>query len=120
LDGLKNDIKLKRSNYSFTGDPNLLSSFTRSTLLGYLLYASPISAQEIVGLTSTTVGIPDYLKYFLSGAICCSFSHGIGVPFDVVKTKKQISKDMSKLGILEIFKKIIADDGVGMLFKGIL
>ena len=30
-------------------------------------------------------------RYFLAGGICASFSHGIAVPFDVVKTRLQTS-----------------------------
>lgn len=30
-------------------------------------------------------------RYFLAGGICCSFSHGVAVPFDVVKTRLQTS-----------------------------
>lgn len=32
-----------------------------------------------------------YYRYFLAGGICASFSHGIAVPFDVVKTRLQTS-----------------------------
>ena len=33
----------------------------------------------------------DIRRYFLAGGICCSFSHGVAVPFDVVKTRLQTS-----------------------------
>ena len=26
-------------------------------------------------------------RYFLAGGVACSFSHGVAVPFDVVKTR---------------------------------
>lgn len=32
-----------------------------------------------------------HYRYFLAGGICASFSHGIAVPFDVVKTRLQTS-----------------------------
>lgn len=57
-------------------------------------------------------------RYFLSGAICCSFSHGISVPFDVVKTRIQVSSSTEKKNFLAMTKEIVSVDGWSMLFRG--
>jgi solute carrier family 25 (mitochondrial phosphate transporter), member 3 len=61
---------------------------------------------------------PNWGKYFLAGGICCTISHTVSIPFDVVKTKKQASSDLSDLSVLAAFKKIIDDDGISVLSKG--
>lgn len=71
-----------------------------------------------LALSAATVNMKLVSKYFLAGGVSCSISHGLSVPFDVVKTRKQISKDMASLSIVDAFKKIVLDDGLFMLFKG--
>ena len=71
-----------------------------------------------ISIASLSSILQYYSKYFLAGGICASFSHGISVPLDVVKTRKQVSQEMASLSIIDAFKKIINDDGVFMLFKG--
>jgi hypothetical protein len=84
----------------------------------------PSYAEDLnnVGTYTMSAALPlipyNNLKYFFAGALCCSFSHAISVPFDVIKTKKQISKDIASLSIIEAFKKVVEDEGVSMLFKG--
>jgi solute carrier family 25 phosphate transporter 3 len=46
-------------------------------------------------------------------------SHGITVPIDVLKTKKQVSKELAQLGLVDGFKRIVEEDGIGVLFKGL-
>mmetsp|Transcript_12382 Transcript_12382/g.17015 ORF Transcript_12382/g.17015 Transcript_12382/m.17015 type:complete len:515 (+) Transcript_12382:48-1592(+) len=58
-------------------------------------------------------------RYFLSGAVCCSFSHGVSVPFDVLKTRIQTRpKDSKKDGILSTAINIVETEGVGALLQG--
>lgn len=66
---------------------------------------------------------PDtYWKYFFSGAISASLSHGVTVPFDVVKTKIQTSSSASdsgkKVGLLSYAKTLVEQEGVGVLLTG--
>lgn len=61
-----------------------------------------------------------YLKYFLAGGICCTISHTISVPFDVVKTRKQVSPELANLSVKEAFSKIIKDDGLSVLKTGLV
>ena len=87
------------------------------TSLSSLAISKTATGQWLM-LTSSSV-IQYYSKYFLAGGVCASFSHGISVPLDVVKTKKQIAKDVyAPLSIIDSFKKIINDDGIFMLYKG--
>ena len=94
-----------------------------------------------------------YWRYFVCGAISCSISHVITVPFDVIKTKIQTnSKDNNKNiissssrtslastlsdtsssddaspastgnsnSMIVTTKRIIADEGIGGLFTGVI
>ena len=94
-----------------------------------------------------------YWRYFICGAISCSISHVITVPFDVIKTKIQTnSKDNNKNiislssttslastlsdtnlsdhaslvstgnsnSMIVTSKRIIADEGIGGLFTGVI
>lgn len=58
-------------------------------------------------------------RYFLSGGLCASISHGITTPIDVVKTR--IQSDPQKYDGLDIVgasKVVLKDDGYGALLKG--
>lgn len=61
---------------------------------------------------------PNWDRYFLAGGICCTISHTVSVPFDVVKTKKQANPDLSGLGVIPAFQQIIKNDGLSVLTKG--
>ena len=89
-------------------------SVWKEIVLGFAVF-TVIKKVSIASLSST---VQYYSKYFFAGGICASFSHGISVPLDVVKTRKQISQEMASLTILDSFKKIINDEGVFMLYKG--
>ena len=90
-----------------------------TTALITLCNAAPSLAFIGETVPHVATGVELYSKYFLAGGVGASFSHAIAVPFDVVKTRKQINKDMSKLSAIGAFKKIVNDDGFGMLFKGL-
>lgn len=85
-----------------------------------------------------------YWRYFVCGAISCSISHVITVPFDVIKTKIQTnskehnnniisstsSDTNSSVGtsststgsnsMIVMTKRIIADEGISGLFTGVI
>ena len=122
----KNAIEFQKNNNK-QDDNNNTNINNKSQLwkslpfLALLVFAaSPAFANEYstLALSSATLNMELVSKYFLAGGVSCSISHGLGVPFDVVKTRKQVSKDMNGLSIVESFKKIIGDDGILMLFKG--
>lgn len=55
-------------------------------------------------------------RYFLAGAVSASFSHGVTVPFDVVKTRIQVNNGTSSM--VEMLKTVVTNSGVGALFTG--
>lgn len=63
------------------------------------------------------LGISTYLRFCLSGAVCCSAVHLALTPIDVVKTKLQT--DPAKYpGIIYSFKKVLRDGGPSSFFTG--
>ena len=77
-----------------------------------------------------SASLVSHWKYFLCGAAACTISHGVTVPFDVVKTRIQIGSaednpsqaktDTSAPApdYLPLFRQIIEDKGVKFLFQG--
>ena len=65
-------------------------------------------------------GFDHYSRYFLAGGICASFSHGVAIPFDVVKTRLQtgIATEFASSNVLVVAQSIVDKEGLGMLFKG--
>jgi len=67
-----------------------------------------------------------YWRYFLAGGLCASISHGISVPFDVIKTRIQLqpksssssSSPSSSLSWMDMSKSIVNGEGAMMLFQG--
>jgi len=63
-------------------------------------------------------GLSLYLKYALSGAICCCVTHSSVVPIDVVKTRMQSNPGLYKNtrnGLYTVYTK----EGFSMLFQGL-
>jgi solute carrier family 25 (mitochondrial phosphate transporter), member 3 len=56
--------------------------------------------------------------YFLAGGICASFSHGVAIPVDVVKTRQQTKADYASLTPIESFQKLMNEDGPSALLQG--
>ena len=71
---------------------------------------SPIEKEKVLGLDS-------YLRFGLSGAICCSAVHLALTPIDVVKTKMQTDPQKYP-GILSSFQTVVAEEGGGTFFTG--
>jgi hypothetical protein len=61
--------------------------------------------------------VASYLRFCLSGAICCAGVHLIVTPIDVVKTKVQTNPEKYP-GAVAAFKKVVTDDGIGGFFAG--
>ncbi|GAA5927131.1 hypothetical protein JCM1841_006058 [Sporobolomyces salmonicolor] len=70
--------------------------------------ASPVP--EFTGL--------DYAKFFGSGALCCTVTHGMTTPIDVVKTRMQLEPALKKLGMGGAGRSIIAEEGIKGLATG--
>mmetsp|Transcript_1385 Transcript_1385/g.1779 ORF Transcript_1385/g.1779 Transcript_1385/m.1779 type:complete len:329 (+) Transcript_1385:139-1125(+) len=60
-----------------------------------------------------------YLKGALAGGICCAVTHGALCPVDVVKTRIQLEPQVYNKGMVDGFKKVIANEGVGALATGL-
>ena len=62
-------------------------------------------------------------KYFFkaaaAGGLCCSVTHSMVCPFDVVKTRIQLKPAVYNGGMIPAFRKIIAEEGIGALSLGI-
>jgi hypothetical protein len=61
--------------------------------------------------------VASYLRFCLSGAVCCAGVHLIVTPIDVVKTKVQTNPEKYP-GAVAAFKKVVTDDGIGGFFAG--
>lgn len=58
------------------------------------------------------------IVYFIAGGICASFSHAVGIPIDVVKTKQQTDNTYKEFGTLGALQKVIDEDGYSALLNG--
>ena len=67
------------------------------------------------GMSSAHYAAP---VYFVAGGICCSFSHAVAIPLDVVKTRQQTNKTMASFGMSEALKVIVKEDGPMALMQG--
>jgi solute carrier family 25 (mitochondrial phosphate transporter), member 3 len=59
-----------------------------------------------------------YTKAALAGGICTSITHGALTPVDVVKTRIQLYPEIYNKGMVDGFKKVIANEGAGALLTG--
>jgi len=81
--------------------------------------------QPVLALDSLIAVIPTFLndidpRYFLSGGLCASISHGITTPVDVVKTRIQSDpQKYADLDILGATSVILDEDGYGVFLKGV-
>jgi solute carrier family 25 phosphate transporter 3 len=59
-----------------------------------------------------------FLKGALAGGLCCSITHGLACPIDVVKTRIQLDPVTYNQGLIGGFKQVIAAEGQGALWTG--
>ena len=64
-----------------------------------------------------TYSFDTYLRFAFAGAMCCSVTHTSVVPLDVVKTRLQTNPGKYS-GMIDGFRKIVAEEGSSMLLKG--
>lgn len=55
----------------------------------------------------------------IAGALSCSVTHSMLIPFDVIKTKIHTDASLSKASIVHVFKSIIRDGGIRSLLQGL-
>jgi len=60
----------------------------------------------------------DYAKFFAAGALCCTVTHGMTTPIDVVKTRSQIDDVFKGKGMLTVGRSIVAKEGTKGLLTG--
>jgi len=60
-----------------------------------------------------------YVKSAVAGGICCSITHGSLCPVDVVKTRIQLDPSKYNKGMIQGFRTVIAEEGVGALATGL-
>lgn len=60
----------------------------------------------------------DYSIFFAAGALCCTISHGMMTPIDVVKTRIQIDSALKGKSLLSGGRQIIAAEGTKGLLTG--
>ena len=64
--------------------------------------------------------VVNHWQYFICGSLCCTISHGVTVPIDVIKTRIQVTNEANKdsSSILSLTKNIIKNEGASVLFSG--
>ncbi|KAI1124147.1 mitochondrial phosphate carrier protein [Nemania abortiva] len=60
-----------------------------------------------------------YSRYALAGAVCCSFTHAILTPIDIVKTRIQVDPLAYNHGISGGLRRVVASEGAGALATGL-
>jgi len=79
----------------------------------------PKAAAPIATSPGKVYDLTHYLKGALAGGICCSITHGALCPVDVVKTRIQLDPVKYSGGMIDGFKKVIAEEGMGALATGL-
>lgn len=58
-------------------------------------------------------------RFFLAGGVACAFSHGVVVPFDVIKTRIQIDSSLASKGAIDALGIILSIEGPRALTRGL-
>ena len=58
-------------------------------------------------------------RYFLAGGVACSFSHGVSVPFDVLKTRIQLNPELRNATYQETLALAWEEEGVLAFTRGL-
>ncbi|PWZ02564.1 mitochondrial carrier [Testicularia cyperi] len=70
------------------------------------------------GALTPAFGFGDYARFFASGALCATMTHGAMTPIDVVKTRIQLEPKGTKESMLSMGRKIVASEGPAGLLTG--
>ncbi len=92
-----------------------------AAISGLLLF--PSSSHAAIATTESMniiESILNHWQYFVCGSLCCTISHGVTVPIDVIKTRIQVTnvEGNKENNILSVTKDIINDEGIAVLFSG--
>jgi len=68
------------------------------------------------GTQPITFGL--FLKYGFAGGTCCSVTHSLVVPLDVVKTRLQTNPLKYNRGMIQAASMIVKEEGAAMLLQG--
>lgn len=79
--------------------------------------ASTSSQMAKSGLTPN-FSVGDYARFFASGAICATLTHGAMTPIDVVKTRIQLEPKGTKASMLSMGRQIVSSEGPAGLLTG--
>ncbi|KAJ2994486.1 hypothetical protein NUW58_g1541 [Xylaria curta] len=78
-----------------------------------------IPKPSIVKSLNTSHDMTLYSRYALAGAVCCSFTHAILTPIDIVKTRIQVDPVVYNHGISGGLRQVVATEGAGALSTGL-
>lgn len=70
------------------------------------------------GALTSAYSLGDYARFFTSGALCATLTHGAMTPIDVVKTRIQLEPKGSKESMLSMGRKIVSSEGPAGLLTG--
>ncbi|KAI9368692.1 mitochondrial phosphate carrier protein [Aspergillus egyptiacus] len=72
-----------------------------------------------IGSEHAGLGVGLYSRFALAGGICCSFTHAILTPVDVVKTRIQLDPSSYNGGLPGGIRKVVATEGITALTTGL-
>ncbi|KAI1635493.1 mitochondrial phosphate carrier protein [Biscogniauxia mediterranea] len=81
-------------------------------------YVAHVPSSSSPALATPGMKLSEIVRYAFSGAICCSFTHAILTPVDVVKTRVQLEPVRYNRGLAGGFRQVVAYDGSRALLTG--
>ncbi|KAI1354249.1 mitochondrial phosphate carrier protein [Xylaria sp. FL0043] len=133
LSAIKGPVESSAGAEKHRGIREMLGGLSPWRMLGY----SPVSATPSASLVATseiTQHVPQaslaksfdkpsdltlYSRYALAGAVCCSFTHAILTPIDIVKTRIQVDPLAYNTGVAGGLRQVVAREGAGALSTGL-
>ncbi|KAI1651242.1 mitochondrial phosphate carrier protein [Daldinia loculata] len=95
--------------------PVTLSVFDNSNPVKYV--ADGVASIPPLSISSG-MKFSEVARYAFSGAICCSFTHALLTPVDVVKTRVQLEPVKYNRGLAGGMRQIVVNDRAGALLTG--
>ncbi|KAI2632286.1 mitochondrial phosphate carrier protein [Hypoxylon sp. NC1633] len=96
--------------------PAISSAFDNNVAVEYV--ANSVASVSPV-LATPGMKLSEIARYAFSGAICCSFTHAILTPVDVVKTRVQLEPAKYNRGLAGGVRQVVAHDGAAALLTGL-
>ncbi|KAI1139595.1 mitochondrial phosphate carrier protein [Hypoxylon sp. FL0543] len=81
-------------------------------------YVADSVASVSPALARPEMRLSELARYAFSGAICCSFTHALLTPVDVVKTRVQLEPATYNRGLTGGMRQIATNDGAAALLTG--